>query len=202
VGPPIKGVEVKIDENNEICCRGHNVMMGYYNDPERTAEVIDKDGWFHTGDMGMFTEEGLLKITGRLKSIFKTSFGKYINPQKIEEKCCESPFIENMLVVGENQKFAAALIIPDFHFLQGWAKRHKLTYTTDKEMVDNKDIINRYKREIQKYNSNFGDWEQIKKFKLISDEWSQQNGILTPTLKIKRNIVQEKYKNEINQLFL
>ncbi|MBN1463321.1 MAG: long-chain fatty acid--CoA ligase [Paludibacteraceae bacterium] len=202
VGPPLKGVEIKIAENNEICCRGHNVMLGYYKEPERTAEVIDKEGWLHTGDMGIITPEGLLKITGRIKSIFKTSFGKYINPQKIEEKCCESPFIENMLVLGENQKFAAALILPDFHFLQTYCKNHKIPYTTPSEIVDNKDIIDRYKRELKKYNHNFGDWEQVKKFKLIADEWSQQTGILTPTLKLKRNLIQEMYKDVIEQLFL
>jgi len=202
VGPPLQGVEVKITENNEICCRGHNVMLGYYKNLEQTNEVIDKNGWFHTGDMGMFTPEGQLKITGRLKSIFKTSFGKYINPQKIEEKCCESPFIENMVVLGENQKFATALIAPDFIFLKGWAKRHKIAYTTDQEMVKNTAIINRYRKEIQKYNTTFGDWEQVKKYKLIADEWSQNSGILTPTLKIKRNLILERYNTEIEELFL
>jgi long-chain acyl-CoA synthetase len=201
VGPALPGVEIKITENNEICCRGHNIMMGYYKDPERTKEVIDDDGFFHTGDTGSFTPEGYLKITGRLKSIFKTSFGKYINPQKIEEKLCESAFIETLCVFGENKKFAAALIVPDFQFLTSWAKRHKVEYTTNEEMVKHPQVIARFKKEMQKYNHNFGDWEQIKKFDLVADEWSQNTGVLTPTLKVKRRVVEQRYAEKIEKLF-
>ncbi|MDR1678821.1 MAG: long-chain fatty acid--CoA ligase [Prevotellaceae bacterium] len=201
VGPALPGIEVKIDENNEICCRGHNVMLGYYKAPELTAEVIDEAGFFHTGDTGILTQEGFLKITGRLKSIFKTSFGKYINPQKIEEKYCESPFIENMVVLGENQKFAAAIILPDFNFLPGWAKRHNIKYTTDSEMVKHPEIDKRFRKEIKKYNNYFGDWEQIKKFELVADEWSQATGVLTPTQKVKRRVIQERYAEIIEKLF-
>ncbi len=202
VGPIMPNVEVKITENGEICCRGNSVMIGYYKDPERTAEVIDNEGWFHTGDIGKFDKHGRLIITGRLKNIFKTSFGKYINPQKIENKCCESPFISNMIVVGENQKFAAALIVPDFEFLKAWCNRYNIKYTTDEEMVTNKDVNDRYRKELAKYNNKFGDWEQIKKFELIADDWSESSGILTPTLKVKRNIVvEEKYAEKIEKLF-
>ena len=201
VGQPLPGTEVKIADNGEIICRGHNVMMGYYKHPELTKEVIDEEGWFHTGDMGEFDQYNRLKITGRIKSLFKTSFGKYINPEALEEKFCESPFIANMMVVGENQKFAAAVIAPDFEFLKGWCERHEMKYTTPDDMVHNQDIIKRYSREVQNYNKNFGDYEQIKKFILVPDEWTIKNEILTPTLKVKRRFVQERYANRIDEMF-
>ncbi len=201
VGPIMPGVEVKIDFNNEICCRGHNVMLGYYKDPEKTQEVIDKDGWFHTGDMGMFTPEGLLRITGRLKSVFKTSFGKYINPQKIEELFCESPYIENIVVVGENQKFPAALINPDLSVVKKWAKSNSLENTNINELLNNPELKHIFKQEVQRYNIHLGDWEQIKRFELIPDEWTVENGILTPTQKIKRPVVHQRYKDIIEKMF-
>ncbi len=201
VGFPLENVEVAIAENGEIICRGHNVMMGYYKDDELTKEVIDKDGWFHTGDLGKFTDKGQLMIVGRLKSMFKSSFGKYINPQVIEEKFTESPFIENMVVVGENQKFASALISPDFNFLKEWCGRHEIAYTTPQEIVKNPIVKQRFLTEIEKYNVFFGEAEKIKKFELIPDEWSQLTDILTPTLKVKRRLVHEKYKNVIEQLY-
>ncbi|MCK9339843.1 MAG: long-chain fatty acid--CoA ligase [Bacteroidales bacterium] len=202
VGFPLPGVEIKIDEGSgEILCRGHNVMMGYYKEEELTKTVIDADGWFHTGDIGSFTDKGQLKITGRLKNIFKTSFGKYVNPQLIEEKFCESPFIENIVVVGENEKFAAALISPDFNFLKSWCLRHNIEYSNPMKLVKDSAIVKRFAREISKYNSFFGDTEQVKKFELIPDEWSQKNEILTPTLKVKRHLVQKKYHNIIEQIY-
>ena len=202
VGPPLPGVEVKIAPNGEIICRGHNVMMGYYKEPELTKEVIDEEGWFHTGDLGKFDEHGLLRITGRLKNIFKTSFGKYVNPQLIEEKFNESPFIENIVVVGENQKFAAALIAPDFAFLKGWCERHEVEYTNPEEIIKNPVILKRFEREVNKYNANFGDTEQVKKFVLIPDEWSQLTDVLTPTLKVKRSLVMNRYKDVIEHIFV
>ena len=201
VGFPLPGIEVKIAENGEVCCRGHNVMKGYYKDEELTRSVIDSEGWFHTGDLGKINEKGQLIITGRLKNIFKTSFGKYVNSQLIEEKFSESPFIENLVVVGEGEKFAAALISPDFAFLNGWCRRHNIPYTSPEEAVKNPDVIKRFSREVNKYNAFFGDTEQVKKFELISDEWSQLTEILTPTLKVKRNLVQERYKENIQKLF-
>ena len=201
VGPPLPGVEVKIAENGEVLCRGHNVMLGYYKDPELTKQVIDEEGWFHTGDIGKFNEHGLLMITGRLKNIFKTSFGKYVNPQMIEEKLAESPFIENIVVVGENQKYAAALISPDFAFLKGWCERHDMEYTYPEDIVLNPVILKRFQKEIDKYNVHFGDYERIKKFVLIPDEWSQLTDILTPTLKVKRNLVYAKYKDTIETIY-
>ncbi|MDR2382956.1 MAG: long-chain fatty acid--CoA ligase [Prevotellaceae bacterium] len=201
VGPPLPGVEVKISEENEILCRGHNVMLGYYKDPELTAKVIDPDGWFHTGDMGKFTPEGLLTITGRLKSIFKTSFGKYVNPEVIESKFNESHFIENIIVLGENKKFAAALIVPDFQYLKSWCETNNINYTTNSEMISNAEVNKKIREEIQLYNKFFGDYEQIKRYQLIVDEWTVSNGILSPTLKIKRKTISERYAGVIEKLF-
>jgi len=201
VGPPLPGVEVKLGDRDEIICRGHNVMIGYYKDPELTAEVIDKEGWFHTGDTGKFTPEGQLVITGRLKSIFKTSFGKYVNPQAIESRFTESPLIENMIVLGENKKFAAALISPDFVYLKSWCKQHKLPCTTNQEMIENPVVTKRYYEEVKHYNQFFGDFEKIKKYELVADEWTAADGFLSPTLKIKRNVIEEHYAEKVEKLF-
>ncbi len=201
VGLPLPGVEVKIGERDEIICRGHNVMLGYYKDPELTAQVIDKDGWFHTGDTGKFTKQGQLIITGRLKSIFKTSFGKYVNPQLIESKFTESPLIENMIVLGENKKFAAALISPDFVYLKSWCGKHKIPYTTNAEMITHPVVVKRYHEEVKKYNHHFGDYEQVKRYQLVPDEWTQPSGFLSPTLKIKRNVIEAHYAEQIEKLF-
>lgn len=201
VGFALPGVEVKIAENKEIICRGHNVMMGYYNQPELTKEVIDEDGWMHTGDLGEINEYGQVKITGRLKNLFKTSLGKYINPDVIEGKFAESGFIENIVVLGENQKYAGAIIVPDFAFLKTWCQKHEIQFTTPQEMIKNADVKKRYAEEIKKINQNFGDTEKIKRYELIADEWSINNGILTPTLKVKRNVVKEVYKNLIEEMY-
>ena len=201
VGFALPGVEVKIAENKEIICRGHNVMMGYYNQPELTREVIDEDGWMHTGDLGEINEYGQVRITGRLKNLFKTSLGKYINPDVIEGKFSESGFIENIVVLGENQKYAGAIIVPDFAFLKTWCQKHEIKYTTPQEMIKNPDVKKRYAEEIKKINQNFGDTEKIKRYELIADEWSVNNGILTPTLKVKRSIVKEKYKDLIEMMY-
>lgn len=201
VGEPLPGIEVKITDGGEIICRGHNVMMGYYKQPELTAEVIDKDGWFHTGDLGKFNEHGLLMITGRIKNIFKTSFGKYINPDFIESKFVLSGFVEQIVVLGENQKYAAALIRPDFTFLKEWCRRHEIPYTTNEEMIHNPDVFKRYGKEVKKLNSGLGEVEKIKKFELVADEWSVATGIVTPTLKIKRKVVMERYSDLIDSLF-
>ena len=202
VGQPLPGVEVKIAENGEIICRGHNVMMGYYKQPELTAEVIDKDGWFHTGDLGKFNEHGLLQITGRMKNLFKTSLGKYVNPDVVEGKFGNSGFIEQIVVLGENQKFAAALIRPDFAFLKDWCKEHEIPYTTNEEMIQNEEVKKRYDREVKKLNEGLGEVEKVKKYQLIADEWTIANGILTPTLKVKRKVVMERYSELIDKLFV
>lgn len=201
VGQPLPGVEVKIADNGEIICRGHNVMMGYYKQPELTAEVIDKDGWFHTGDLGKFNEHGLLQITGRMKNLFKTSLGKYVNPDVVEGKFSTSGFIEQIVVLGENQKFAAALIRPDFAFLKDWCKKHEIPFTTNEEMILNEEVKKRYDKEVKKLNEGLGEVEKVKKYQLIADEWTIANGILTPTLKVKRRKVMEHYCDTIDKMF-
>ena len=201
-GLPLPGIEVRVLEgSNEIVCRGPNVMLGYYKQPELTREAIDEDGWFHTGDTGAFEPEGQLRITGRTKTMFKTSMGKFVNPEAIEEKFKESPFILDMMVVGENQKFAAALIVPDFQFLQEWQERHQIHCETRDEMVTDKRTLERYNKVVDKYNKFFGSTEQIKKYKVLNDVWDTANGCLTPTLKIKRPIVTERCKEDIAALF-
>lgn len=201
VGLPLPGVEVKLADRDEIICRGHNVMLGYYKDPELTAQVIDTEGWFHTGDTGKFTSQGQLIITGRLKSIFKTSFGKYVNPQAIESKFTESPFIENMIVLGENKKFAAAILSPDFIYLKSWCMKHKIKYTTNAEMIEHPLVTKRYQVEVKHYNHFFGDYEQIKRYQIVADEWTTVAGFLSPTLKIKRNVIEAHYADIIEKIF-
>jgi long-chain acyl-CoA synthetase len=201
VGQPLPGTEVKIAENGEILCRGHNVMMGYYKQPELTKEVIDEDGWFHTGDMGEFDQYNRLKITGRIKSLFKTSGGKYINPDMIEAKFSSSKLIEQILVVGENQKFAGALIIPSFTDLKAWCPEENIPYTTNEEMIQKPEVLKRYAAEINELNKGLGETEKVKKQVLLADEWSINNGMLTPTLKAKRKVITAKYKDVIDKMF-
>ena len=202
VGPALPGVDIKISpENNEICCRGHNVMMGYYKDDAKTKEAIDEDGWFHTGDTGRFDKYKRLYITGRIKSLFKTSMGKYINPEILEQKYCESPLIDQMMVVGENKKFAAALVVPNFDNLREAAAKNGIETGTNIEMANDPKINRLVADDMKKYDKFFGDWEHIKKIKLISDEWNQESGFITPTLKLKRNVISDRYEHEIEELF-
>ena len=176
-------------------------MMGYYKNPELTKEVIDEEGWFHTGDMGRLNEYNQLMITGRIKNLFKTSGGKYINPELIERKFVASPFFEQCVVVGENQKFAGALILPDFSFMKGWCQRHGETFTTPRELLDNPVVLKRFATEINKINGTLGETEKVKKYEFIADEWSMATGILTPTLKVKRKVVLQRYKTLIDRMF-
>ena len=201
VGPPLRGIDVKITEEGEIICRGHNVMMGYYKHPELTAEVIDNDGWFHTGDMGKFNENGLLMITGRIKSLFKTSGGKYINPDVIETKFMGSKLIEQIVVVGENQKFAGALIVPSFAFLKSWCAKEKIRFTTPEQVIKLPEVQKLFFKEVQDLNKGLGETEKIKKHVLIADEWSVGNGLITPTLKVKRRAITNKYQDVIEKMF-
>lgn len=200
VGPPIKCNQVKISERGEILVKGDNVMKGYFKDPEMTKEAI-VDGWMHTGDQGIIDDDGMLKITGRVKEIFKTSMGKYISPVLLENKIKESPFIDQIMVIGENQKFAAALIVPAFEHLRSWCKIKEIDYTTNEEMIKDKSIINRYKKEINCFNKDFGDTEKIKKFELIDHEWTIDSGEITPNLKLKRKSIQDKYDGLIKKIF-
>lgn len=200
VGPPLKNMEVKISESGEILVKGDNVMVGYYKAPELTKEAI-VDGWMHTGDVGHLDENGLLKITGRVKEIFKTSMGKYISPALIENKFKESPFIDQMMVIGENQKFAAALIVPDFEFLRNWCKQKECPVESNQEIIKHPDIIKRFKEEINHYNKFFGDTEKIKKFELLDHEWTIDTGEITANLKVKRKFILEKYSDLIAHIF-
>lgn len=200
VGKPIENVNVKISDEGEIMVQGPNVMQGYYKNPELTKTVLDEDGWFHTGDKGVLSDS-YLRITGRIKEIFKTSMGKYISPALIENKFKESAFIDGIFVVGEHQKFAAALIVPDFEHLRVWCRKNSIKYTTDAEMILNKDVRLVIKKEIDLLNRHFGDFEQIKKFDLVDHEWSVATGELTANLKLKRAYICEKYKDKIETLF-
>ncbi|SHH09566.1 AMP-dependent synthetase/ligase [Flavobacterium defluvii] len=195
VGKPIRNIEVKIAEDGEILCKGPNVMLGYYKDPEKTAEAL-QDGYFHTGDIGEIDSEGFLKITDRKKEMFKTSGGKYIAPQMIENAMKQSRFIEQIMVIGEGEKMPAAFIQPNFEFVKEWAKIHKITLgSSDKEISQNPDVIKRIDEEVESINKKFGHWEQIKRFELTPDVWSIDGGQLTPTLKLKRKIIKEIYKD-------
>ena len=176
-------------------------MIGYYKEPQMTTDAVDADGWFHTGDLGHIEPEGQLKITGRKKELFKTSFGKYVSPQPIEDKFKESLFIDQIIVVGENQKFAGALIIPDFAFLKDYCREKEIEFTTTSEVIKNEKIRKRFATEIKKYNKLFGETEQVKSWKLFDHEWTLESGEITPTLKLKRKYIHLKYKEEIDQLF-
>lgn len=201
VGRVIKGIEVRIADDGEIICKGPNVMMGYYKEPEMTAETIDADGWFHTGDMGRFEKGDKLKITGRKKEIFKTSLGKYISPELLENKFKESPFIDTLMVIGENQKFAAALVVPDFQHLRSWCAIKEIPYTTDAEMVAIPRIKKRFQKELDKFNKHFGATEQVKRFELIDHEWTVDSGELTASLKLRRKFIAGRYEAIINRIF-
>lgn len=201
VGPVLENVEVKIADDGEILCRGINVMMGYYNAPELTAEAIDKDGWFHTGDIGVFEEGKWLKITDRKKEMFKLSAGKYISPQVIENRLKESIYIEQAMVIGENEKFASALLSPNFAFLHDWCSEHKIQFRDNIDLIDLPEVIVRYAKEVKEVNKLLGEHEQIKRFRLVTEEWTAQTGELSPTLKLRRNYLMERYKDIISEIY-
>jgi long-chain acyl-CoA synthetase len=202
VGTVINGVDVKIAEDGEICCKGDNVMMGYYKRPDLTAEVIDKDGYLHTGDIGVMEGGKFLKITDRKKEIFKTSGGKYVAPQPIENKMKESKFIEQMIVVGPERKFAGALIVPSFENLKVWAAQNNISYGTVHDLIRNPAVLEMYKNIVEEFNQQFNHVEQIKKFELCANEWTVDGGELTPTLKLKRKVIMEKYRDAIERIYL
>ena len=202
VGVPCDSVQFKIDpESGEILVKGSAVMKGYYKNEEQTKLAIDEEGYFHTGDIGEFDEDGLLKITGRMKEIFKDSMGKYISPALIEGKFTESPLISMMMVVGENQKFAAALIVPNFENLKTWCEENHITYTTNAEMIKDKKVTDRYRKEVEAYNKYFGDFEKVKRFELVDREWTIEEGEITPSLKLRRKVVAEHYQDLIDVMF-
>ena len=201
VGKPISNVEVKIADDGEILIKGPNVMQGYYKDPKRTASVMTGD-YFHTGDKGEIDSDGFLKITGRKKEMFKTSGGKYIIPTLIENELKESNFIEQVMVIGENQKMPAALIQLNFDFIKEWIDRKNLDIEkTPDEIIKSKEIIKRIQIEVDKCNLRFGKWEQIKRFELTPNVWSIENGHLTPTMKMKRDIILEIYNHQVQKIY-
>ena len=201
VGKIITNVDVKIANDGEILCKGSNVMMGYYKDEILTNEVII-DGYFHTGDIGEIDSEGFLKITDRKKEMFKTSGGKYIAPQLIESAMKQSNFIEQIMVIGDGEKMPAAFIQPNFDFVKEWAKRHQLSIgESNHEICNNKEIKNRIQNEIEMINEKFGNWERIKRFELTPFVWSIAGGELTPTLKLKRKMVMEKYIDLYHKIY-
>lgn len=203
VGPLLTNVKVKFADDGEIWVKGPNVMMGYYNLPDVTAENLTSDGWFKTGDIGQMVDDKFLKITDRKKEIFKTSGGKFIIPQAMENKFKESRFIEQMMVIGENQKFPAAFIVPNFAFVRDWSKKKglNLDLLTNEEMVVNETVIDRINKVIEEFNQGYGHWEQIKKVKLLPKEFGIDTGELTPTLKLKRKIIMEKYKDFVSEIY-
>ncbi|GAK91776.1 long-chain-fatty-acid-CoA ligase [Nonlabens ulvanivorans] len=201
VGKILPNTDVQIAEDGEIIINGPQRMMGYYKDPEKTAEAIDENGYFHTGDIGEIDSEGFLKITDRKKEMFKTSGGKYIAPQLIENTMKQSRFIEQIMVIGEGEKMPAAFIQPNFEFLADWAHRKGIVYDDWKDLCSQERIINRFQKEIDFYNTKFGNWERIKKFELTPEEWTIEEGHLTPTLKLKRRIIKARYKELYDQIY-
>lgn len=201
VGLVVPDVVVKIAADGEILCKGPNVMQGYYKLPEATKEAIDSEGWFHTGDIGTFVEDKYLKITDRKKEVFKTSGGKYIAPQPMENKFKESPFIEQIMVIGENEKFPGALITPAWDYLKGWCTKNGITFESNTELIQKPEVLAVYQKEIDFYNTEFGSWETIKKFEIIPGDWSIEGGEMTPTLKLKRKPILAKYNTFVNKIY-
>ena len=200
VGLLLEDQQVKIAADGEILCKGPNIMPGYYKNPELTAEVL-VDGWFHTGDIGTIDENNFLKITDRKKEIFKTSGGKYVAPVPIENRMKESPYIEQMMVIGAEKKFTSALIVPSFQNLKIWCGVNKITFSSTQEIINNKEVIALFQAVVNSFNDEFNHVEQVKKFTLLPGEWTIDGGELTPTGKIKRRVILEKYKKEIEEIY-
>lgn len=201
VGPIVNNIEVKIAEDGEILMKGPSLMLGYYKAPDLTAEVIDSDGWFHTGDIGKIEKGKILVITDRKKEMFKMSSGKYIAPQVIENKLKESLFIEQAMVVGENEKFVSALISPNFSFVHNWCSRHEINFENNSELIQIPEVIARFQKEINAINNLLGEHEKIKRFRLVPDQWSPQTGELSPTLKLRRRILYQNYDSILVEIY-
>lgn len=201
VGPILRGVEVKFDEDGEILTRGPHVMLGYYKDPEYTAQVVDKDGWFHTGDIGELVGGKYLKITDRKKDIFKLSAGKYVAPQLIENMLRDSEYIEQVMIIGENEKQVAAIISPNFNTLHYWALKHKLHYRDNVELVALPQVHDKMRKVLDEYNKNLAPHEQVKQFRIVPEEWTAANNLLSPTLKLRRGPLMDKYKDVVANIY-
>jgi len=201
VGPVIDGVQLKLEEDGEICVAGPSVMEGYYKRPDLTAEAVI-DGWLHTGDIGIIEDGKFLKITDRKKELFKTSGGKYVAPQPIENKLKESPFIEQIMVVGSERKFVGALIVPSFLTLKEWMKEKGINYTTNEDAIHHPRVLELYRELVESYNAFFNHVEQIKKFELLPQEWTIDTGEMTPKMSLKRKVVMEKFKSAIERIYI
>ncbi len=202
VGKLLADTEVKIAADGEILVKGPQVMMGYYKDTEKTKEVL-KNGYFHTGDIGEIDADGFLKITDRKKEMFKTSGGKYVAPQVLENQFKQSRFIEQIMVIGDGEKMPAAFIQPNFEFITDWAKMHNVVLgNTTQELINNPQLLERIQKEVDLYNTKFGKWEQVKRFELTPDVWSIDEGHLTPTMKMKRKVIKEKYLDLYNKIYV
>ncbi len=201
VGKAMEGTELKLAEDGEILTKGPHIMLGYYKDPDYTKQVIDEDGWFHTGDIGRFVKGEFLQITDRKKEIFKLSAGKYVAPQVIENLLKESPYIENCIVIGSNQKFASAIIIPDIQRLHFWAAKHKINYSDNSELISNPKILAKIHSEVELVNGKLAAHENIKRERIILDEWTPVNGMLSQTLKLKRAVIHKAYNNIIEEIY-
>lgn len=201
VGEVLSNVQLKFADDGEILCKGPGVMKGYYKAPDLTAEVIDEEGWFHTGDIGILEEGKFLKITDRKKEMFKLSSGKYIAPQMIENKLKASFFIEQVMVIGADEKFASALISPYFSYLHDWCSHRKIHFQDNADLILKPEVLSLFQKEVTEINKTLGEHEEIKRFRLVSDEWTPQSGELSPTLKLKRNYVAQKYKSIIEEIY-
>jgi len=201
VGKPLRSVEIKIAKDGEVLCKGSNVTVGYYNSKQATKETIDEHGYLHTGDIGELTPDGFLRITDRKKEMFKTAGGKYIAPQVLENKFMESTLIAQLMVVGENRRFPAALIVPAFEELKAWCRQRGIQWVSAEKMIQKKEVINKYQREVDRLNAGFGHWEQIKRFILLPAEWTIEAGELTPKLSMKRKVILEANEEKLDQLY-
>jgi long-chain acyl-CoA synthetase len=201
VGMTIEGVEVKISDDGEILCKGPNVMIGYYSDPELTASVFDEEGWFRTGDIGHIEDGKFLMVTDRKKEIFKLSNGKFIAPQIVENIFKESPIIDQIMVIGEHEKFASALISPNFKFFEEWKTAKKVSYSNNDELITHPEVLAFFSSEVSKLNKRLSPPERINRFRLVKDEWSPATGELSPTLKLRRKFIHEKYSDVVEQVY-
>lgn len=201
VGCLIDGVEMKIAEDGEILCKGHNVMMGYYKNPELTAEVFDEDGWFRTGDIGRIEDDKFLFVTDRKKEMFKLSNGKYVAPQSVEGRLKESIFVDQAMVVGEHEKFASAIISPNFSSINEWCKDNDISYDSKEELIKSPELIKMLSAEVIKTNKTLSAPERIMRFKLVPDEWAPCSGELSPTLKLKRKFIDKKYQSVLGEIY-
>ena len=201
VGVPVPGIEVQIAEDGEILTRGPHVMKGYFNDDKATTDVIDAEGWFHTGDIGIIDEEGFVKITDRKKNIIVLSNGKNVAPQPIESQLIQSPFINQIMLVGNEKKNVAALIVPNFDALKSWGTENALDTSEIGEMLKSQAVHQRIQKEIRERLTDFSDFEQVRRFALLEREFSQEEDEMTPTLKLKRNVIIEKFSDEIEGMY-